>query len=345
MLLSVSENYIILLSNISSTLKYEKIPADRVLCKFGEKGKKFYIILKGKITILLPIQETVILTQEDFYNYILRLKKFKELEILRKILSYNKNIYPLEENEFSWLKGEIDTLKGRINSTPLEHYLIKFAEIECGEIMENLEFDIWKVFENEANAFNLQKYEQKILNSDDYINKVFPHSTANKAIKGKEGKEVIVWIYHNHISLKSGDQFGDIALSSSSQKRTATIVTDLECHLGILDKKSYVKCLKNVSEVAKRSDMSYILSQKVFSSINSNIFERNYFNNFVHRKINRGEFLIKEGQEADRIFVIKDGQYEVTIKKANVEYFDLIQKLGGDVSQDIDLVHSKNQFY
>lgn len=135
-----------------------------------------------------------------------------------------------------------------------------------------------------------------------------------------------------------------MALSSSSQKRTATIVTDLECHLGILDKKTYVKCLKDVSERAKRWNMNFVLSQKVFSSINQNIFQRNYFNNFVHRKLSKGEFLIKEGQEADRIFVIKDGQYEVTIKKANVDLYKLIRKLGGDSNglfQDLDFAHGK----
>lgn len=130
MLRSVTENYEDLLFNIASALKYEKIPADRVLCKFGEKGRKFYIILKGKCTILLPKEDKVVLTHDEFYDYILRLKKYKEKEILGKVLSYNKNTYTLDEDEFAWLRGEIDTLKGKKNSTPLEHYLLKFAEDE-----------------------------------------------------------------------------------------------------------------------------------------------------------------------------------------------------------------------
>jgi len=341
MLRSVSDNYDDLLFNIASALKYEKIPAGHVICKYGEKGRKFYIILKGKCTILLPKEDTVILTQEDFYNYILRLKKHKEPEILNKVLTNNKNTYALEEDECCWLRGEIDTLIGRIITTPFEQYLYKFAKEQCIENIENLDFDVWKILQKEIYLFNSDYCEQKILHTNDYIKNVYPTSTATQA---NDGKEVIVWIYHNIISLKTGGKFGDMALSSSNQKRTASILSDIDCHLGILDKKTYVKCLKDVSDRAKRWNMNFVLSQKVFSSINPNIFQMNYFNNFVHKKLCREDFLIKEGQEADRIFVIKDGQYEVTIKKANSELYQIIKKLGGNCGglfQDFDFVHGK----
>lgn len=339
MMQSVSDNYEDLLFNIASALKYEKVPSDRIVCKYGDKGKKFYIILRGKCSILLPKAEKLYMTQDDFYSYILRLKKYKEKEMLKKVLINNKNVYPLEQDEISWLLGEIETLKGRINSTAFEHYLYRFANEECIEDIENLEFDIWKVFENEIYNFNVQRYEQKVVNADDYINKLLPKSSTSNA---KEGKQVEVFIYHNIISLKTGDKFGDLALTSSSQKRTATIITDIDSHFGILEKISFEKCLKDVSDRAKRWNMNFILSQKVFSSINPNIFQRNYFNNFVNKKLNRGDILIKEGQEADKIFVIKDGHFEVTIKKTNVELYNLIRKLGGNsrnLFKDFELIH------
>ncbi len=372
---SVSENNINPNLDVISYLKYEKIPGDRVVCKFGEIGKKFYLIIRGKCSVLLPKQEKENLTQEEYYNYLLRLKKYKETDILLKVLINNKNIYPLEEEEFAWLRGEVDSLKGRVNTSPFEQYLFRFAREEIIEDTEKKEdseldeyrFDIWRLFDREIYKFDSQKYEQIIRSADDYCDKVNPKKENNLNCKSnswnfvksiekkniikkfknnkendkkpdlsfftKEGKEVVVWVYHNINSLKKGDKFGDIALTSSSQKRTATIVTNTETHFGILGKKMFYKHLKEVSDKEKKFNMNIILSQKVFNSLNINIFQKNYFNQFVHRKLNRGDFLIKEGQEADRLFVIKDGNYEVSIKKANDELSDLVKKLKGESSR------------
>jgi len=338
MMKSVSDNFEDLLYNVASALKYERVPGERVTIKFGEKGKKFYIILRGCCSVLLPKQESFFLTQESYYDYILRLKKYKESEFLNKVLVQNKNVYPLNEDEVSWLCREISTLKGKINLSPFENYLYRFAQQEGIEDLDNLNFDIWKIFEKNQYNFESAKYEQKIINADDYIEKLMPNKSLNKL---NQGKEVIVWIYHNLISLNTGETFGDLALTSTTQKRTATIVTDTECHFGILDKKSFIKSLKDVSDKAKRRDMRFILSQKVFSSINENIFHRCYFNQFVNRKLNIGDVLIKEDQEADNIYIIKNGQFEVTIKKSNVELYRLIRKLGVDskkLFEEMDLI-------
>lgn len=340
MMKSVSENYEDMLFNVASALKYEKVPSERIVIKCGEKGKKFYLLLRGRCSVLLPKEETVILTQEDYYNYILNLKKHQENEILNKVLTQNKNIYPLEEDEFSWLRGETVTLKGKKNLTPFEHFLYKFAEEECIEEIENLDFDFWTIFEKQNYFFNSVKYEQKILSVDDYVKKLTPRSSSAKA---KEGKAVIAWVYYNIISLKSGDKFGDMALTSTNQKRTATIVSESECYFGVLDKKIFVKCLKDVSDKVKVNNMKYILSQKVFSDLNINIFQRNYFNQFVNRKLSINEFLINEGFEADKIYVIKEGDFEVTIKASNMELCKLIGKLDDDNAEnlpnDFDLIN------
>lgn len=505
MIKSVSANYEDLLFNIAIALRYEKVHTNRVICKFGEKGKKFYVILKGKVTILLPKQETCMLTQDEYYDYLLRLKMYKEKEILIKVLSNNKYIFPLEMEEILWLKGEINSIKERKKVSPFENYLYRFARNECLEEADNLYFNIWNIFNGEGFNYNVNKYEQR-LTVEEYLNNVNPKrnslmtseennnedsrskfqkktlmskaslannnndnnnnelveendsddftpvpkfqrrtlrnsqtlninafsflnpkvrasqnkianiiankdnnsnndkfqgiqkpnnnnasdnlknnnnsnletiSAMNEDVRSnymsniqlnqsimreekqssfdndlipffynkiRDAKEVTVWIYYNILSLKTGDKFGDTALTSANQKRTATIISDMESHLGVMDKKSYVKCLKDLTEKSKRWDMNFILSQKVFSTLNVNIFQRNYFNQFVNRKLNRGDILIKEGEAADKIYVIKHGHFEVSLKKNNIEMYKTIEKLGGNTKKffnELDLIHGR----
>jgi len=332
MMKNFMENHEEMLYTIASALRYEKVPIDRVVIKFGEKGKKFFLILQGRCSVLLPKEETVILTQEDYYNYLLRLKKFKEKEILGNVLTQNKNTYPLEEDEFSWLYGEIQTLKDSRNKvTPFENFLFKFAEEECIEEIENLDFDVWRIFENEKYLFNSFKYEQKVLSVEDYVNKQL--SPTSWCTKAKGGKPVVAWAYHKVHSMRTGDKFGEISLTSTNHKRTATIVSETECHFVMLDKRTFVKCLKDASEKVKVKNMRCILSQKVFNDLNIHTFQRNYFNQFANKKLSIGDYLINEGIEADKIYVIKEGDYEVTIKASIMELAKLIRKLGDDKSQ------------
>ena len=43
-----------ILLDISSHLNYEKYDKNNIICRYGEKADKFYIILKGKVIFLVP---------------------------------------------------------------------------------------------------------------------------------------------------------------------------------------------------------------------------------------------------------------------------------------------------
>ena len=49
--MKLSEN---LIEQISLHLRHEFIPKNNIVCRYGEKGEKFYIILKGKVNFLIP---------------------------------------------------------------------------------------------------------------------------------------------------------------------------------------------------------------------------------------------------------------------------------------------------
>ena len=101
-----------ILQNLSLTLKYEYIPKNKIICKYGQNVEKFYLILRGKVDILVPNEEEILLTEEEYFRYLLNLKIYGENNIINKILSKNYLTFVMEEKTFEeWVKTAYNTLE------------------------------------------------------------------------------------------------------------------------------------------------------------------------------------------------------------------------------------------
>ena len=81
-----------MLTKISQCLKYEQKPNGYIICCLGEPGDKFYIILKGIVTILIPNEYNFEITEKDYIKHLRRLYKMEEYEILQRTVYSNPNI-------------------------------------------------------------------------------------------------------------------------------------------------------------------------------------------------------------------------------------------------------------
>lgn len=328
-----------LLFNIASSLRYESVDACNTIFQYGEKANKFYIILKGKVANLIPEKQTLDLTQEEYFNYLINLKKANELDLLYKCIILNKNLFILEEEEANWLLGKTISLKGRKHSTPLEDFLFKLSVRDYTDKFKSEKFDVWQegFYDNKS-----KKHFIKHLSPDDYIKLLSPKSrnSLNKNLYTNEEyvknfKEVQVFIFNKVSTLETGSKFGDLALLSVSQIRNSTIITEEECHFGTLDKISFLKCLSDVSEKLNRINLSFLISQKIFSRLNMNLFQKNYFGYFVAKELKKGDFIANENKEANAIYFIKEGEFDVTANKSFHEYAQLVKYFGGDVNKHL----------
>ena len=62
---------------ISSNIMYTKFNSNRLLMRYGEEGKRFYLSLKGDVAILIPIKKIVSITINEYKRYIALLKYIK----------------------------------------------------------------------------------------------------------------------------------------------------------------------------------------------------------------------------------------------------------------------------
>ena len=94
--MKISEN---LIEQISIHLRHEFIPKNNLVCRFGEKGEKFYIILKGKVVFIVPKPCKCYLNLEEYILYLMQLRKNNEFELIENLLVQNRIFFPIEDDD------------------------------------------------------------------------------------------------------------------------------------------------------------------------------------------------------------------------------------------------------
>ena len=128
---NLSEN---LIEQISIHLRHEFIPKNNLVCRYGEKGEKFYIILKGKVTFLVPKMIKCYLNFEEYILYLMQLRKNEEIELINSLLVENRIYYPIENdnldeyliNEYESYKRYLSKIQRRKNKSKTGKHNLSF---------------------------------------------------------------------------------------------------------------------------------------------------------------------------------------------------------------------------
>lgn len=199
---SHSENYKDVIHRISSVLKYENLGKDELLFRHGDRGDKFYIILKGSVSILIPKLIETKLSESEYLSYLTNLKMYDENDLLIKVIQLNKKIFRTDEELIDrFLKKQGTVNKGviRKNSSTL-----RISTDLAETIKSMLKPDLYK----SNKPFSIS--------TTNYIQRFKPTLISNIE---EERQNVIVYEYNKILTLKTGDKFGEIALSSNNKKR------------------------------------------------------------------------------------------------------------------------------
>ena len=101
-----------ILLSLSTELQYEYFDSNKVIYKHGDIADKYYILLRGEVDIIVPNEIEVMMNEYEYFYYILRLYKFQEFDLLKKVLNKNYNLYPLNKKLFEdWIQTAYNTLR------------------------------------------------------------------------------------------------------------------------------------------------------------------------------------------------------------------------------------------
>jgi hypothetical protein len=104
-----------ILYSLSIYLKMERKSKDSILFRFGNKGKKFYILLSGQVTILILKETFVKISFMKFIMHLIMLKVLGEDETVKKIIIANhQKRHHLDETTFENLFEKLSSKGDKI---------------------------------------------------------------------------------------------------------------------------------------------------------------------------------------------------------------------------------------
>ena len=296
------------LLEVASCLKYEYYEKNKFICKYGDKADKFYLILKGKVIFIVPTEREHYMTEEEYIDYLLKLRKKGEIELIKNTLIKNQLTFYFGEDFDEFILSSLD------------RYEKKKENIYSIKLYKSF-FEFRKFKEKEKN--NLIKKEENV-DIDEYIkvSNIDSYDDSEYA-KIKQQKLLTLLEYQKTNIYEDGDSFGALGANSKSNRRTATCISYENCYLGILSKKEYVDILEKINSKQRDHLFNLILSIKLFHRMTKNIFINNYIHMFHFLKYEKNDIIMNDTQKFEKMIIFYKGEFTLSINKNILELYDL----------------------
>jgi CRP-like cAMP-binding protein len=295
------------LTRVSEELQLQKVEENTFLMKIGEKGNNFYVTLSGSVIILMPKEFEVSMNREDYLNHLKLLYNNNENYLMKKILYSNKNIFPVEKDEYEIIDSNYELV-----NYPIEKYLSRIN---------------YEVIDNKIEKILLSN-ERKIIKENDSIK---PDYLFKKYM-------IKIFGYVNVVELGRGSTFGEVALINDNNLRTASIFVKKKSFFGTLTSHAFKGFMKVFLEKAKRKKISFIFSTPLFKNMNISDIVKMYWNFFVEKKMNKGEYLFKINEQRKILYFIQKGSFKLIIPQCT------LNKVNFFVSEFKNIFIEKNIF-
>ncbi|CAI2383968.1 unnamed protein product [Moneuplotes crassus] len=158
---------------------------------------------------------------------------------------------------------------------------------------------------NEVDSYLVDKLLQNITQKE-LRSTVF---SLHKKFKDKRKDTYILHYLTCVKTLKSGDQFGELALLNS-KPRAATIMTVEDTSLAVLSKKGFDRNLKNSENTKLEREIKELNNFGIFKNL-TRTSKSKLVKCIVKEEIKKGQYLCKENEENVYLYIIKEGKFEI----------------------------------
>ena len=307
---------------ISSHLTYEKYNKNEIICKFGEKADKYYIILKGKMIFLVPKLNKHYMTEEEYIEHLMKLREYQEVELIKNIISNNQYIYFINSSNNNNILLDFDEFifnaldrHENHNENKYSNYLYtKFKEYKANREKEKNNVNNDKDKDNNKFKINISSYEEYI----QLMNVDLKETKDNNKISKK--KKVNIFEYGKTNIYSDGDTFGSLGISTKKGKRTATCICYENCHFGILGKEEYLEFFEKIYEKANNKLYDLVIKNKIFDKMTKIKFVEKYSHMFRYVQYNKNNMIINENEKLNSLIILYEGEFTLSV---NLNLFEL----------------------
>ena len=167
------ENYRDLFSCLSFTLKHKYFEKNKIIYKYNDDIDNFYLVLKGKVDILVPNEEYVKLSEPEYFIYLLKLRKYGEKSLLEKTLNKNNVQYPMNEQNFDiWIKRAYLTIQNYNMTMKSRYQSRKNSLYSRKSVHEQKKFK--KVIKNNHPIKSINTFQSKYSLIKDSLKQILP---------------------------------------------------------------------------------------------------------------------------------------------------------------------------
>ena len=180
----------IIIRTISPEYRGTRFPPNQVIFRYGDEVSDFYLIHKGKVNLYFPFTESLYMNIDEYFIYLMRLRRYGEIEMLNDVLLMNKNTFMKEIEE----PFDFDNLIVKLYNTFIK---IKFTPVFLAQ-KENKKNNINISNGNELN--NKRNSKKKIYINENEFNDDIYKTFTDKEMKNlslrieNELIETIKWI-------------------------------------------------------------------------------------------------------------------------------------------------------
>jgi len=263
------------LTSVYESLNHEHFHRNQAIFHQGERGSKFYIILKGKVDVYIP-----------------KSREEVEKEVREKKESHFRDGFPkdpfasdVDENGISFIKHHEEN--SELMKKRSEPYNNQFLP----------EFQLLGRRSSKKHKSSLNKISPSDKETNVFAN--FPERH-DVYFDGSVAKFKFIR------TLGSGETFGEVALSSE-MPRSATIIASRDLQVLTLSKAAYKKISENLEKGLK-------LKWRFFADITDNSSKEavlGFCYGFKERTYKYGQTLFFQGQTPKEIFLIREGEIQV----------------------------------
>lgn len=208
----------------------------------------------------------------------------------------------------------------------------------------NLEASVSSSITLKTNHFSL--FKDFIYNNSNNIKKINTVYLDNHNYDYSETKSINIIVLKKIKDLNSGDKFGELAITTNNNIRSASIRINENTEFGVLDSKSFKTSLQTIDDKLKVLHMNYLHNNKLFSKISKTYF-KSIFEKLQIHKIHKGSKIIIQDQHFNSIIFIISGEYEINCFKSLNEIINLFKSISNKddaFNKEIDKLKSYKNY-
>ena len=303
-----------------SEMQIKRVKQNEIIFKIGEVPDYFYYIFSGTVDILKPTMFYDNMTGEEYFKYLMKLKRDDEQYIFTETINLNQSIYPIKKSDINQIHYIFFLMMLHLI---FNGFVVNFVELInlCNISCEELELDPSQIGNVAYVVANKSKLYDKLPSiSNEKLTEYF-------YLQSNEEKKR-VRLLHNEIFLTLDEEshFGDMALDANTT-RNATVKAKEDCVLLYIDAVLYGDNLAKGKKMIALKEINFIHQNYFFIDVNINTFERKYFNFFIIEDKKKGDIICSENTQCNFVYFIRSGDVCLYSHKSVLEIHLFLNKL------------------